>query len=144
MGCLPRRECQCRESRDLTCVFTVPGPRRDSANEPICTGDWASSGCIGQVSTMGQVILTSCAMEKLSSKGILCLSPGSASWNSDSGARPKALCFGSVAISLMSCYVPVASLLVLDLEVENFGGLEAAALGYTRFLKRRLHLFNSF
>lgn len=53
------------------------------------------------------------------------------SWNSDHGGLPKRHCFGSVAKSLMSCYVPVAFLLVLDLEVEGFGGWKQLTVVYT-------------
>lgn len=42
---------------------------------------------------------------------------------------------GSMAKSLVSCCVPVFFLLILDLEVGSFRGVEAAALCYTCSLK---------
>ena len=92
-------------------VFSLSCPRRSSVNEWNCTEDSAFGGYVGQVSLIGQVILTSlCKGETCSGKASYAFSLTLLLGNQTLGvcSRPLGQCFGSVAKSCMSCYVPVA------------------------------------
>ena len=104
-------------------------------NEFFCTEDLAFSGCVGQVSLIGQVILTSlCKGETCSGKASYAFSLTLLLGNQTMGVCQRLVALGqwqNRACPVMSLW----PLSVLNLEVKSLGGLAAAALRYTCSLK---------
>lgn len=105
---------------------------------------WPLSGCVGQVSLIGQVILTSlCKGETCSGKASYAFSLTLLLGNQTMGVCQRLVALGqwqNRACPVMSLW----PLSVLNLEVKSLGWLAAATLRYTCFPKLWLHLFNSF